>query len=240
SGLILKLMLSCLFASDYLRELFAPFADYYIASGFEDPYTYFIQNGNGNEFPYPPLMLFIFSLPRLILWPIFGETAMFGSIYGLIFRLPLLAADFGILVVLIRWLKTHTRQVLIWYWLSPVLIYINYFHGQLDVIPVALLMASLYFLFKNKWYYSFIFLGMAIATKTNMLLVIPFSFIYMIRHSGTGWKELSFCSAILVAMIALFNLPFINSQGMMSMVYDNPVQRQVFDLYYQFDQNLYF
>lgn len=239
AGVIIKIGLSALFASGYMRDLFAPFANHYIGSGFDDPYQYFLENGSGNEFPYPPLMLWLFSLPRMILWPILpGALEQFGMADSILFRIPLLIADFAILLVLMRWLKTKTRQVLIWYWLSPVLIYINYFHGQLDVIPMAFMMISLYLLFKNKWILSFLFIALAIGCKTNMVLVLPFYLLYLIRARQVDFKTFALSVLTLFVSVLLINLPYLGSEGMLKMVYDNPVQRQVFDLYYQFNSSL--
>lgn len=239
AGVGVKLALSILFASDYLRELFAPFGNYFISSGFANPYDYFAQNGTGTEFPYPPLMLWLFSSFRAMFWVLFpGGIDGFSFIDSLLYRLPLFIADISILFVLMRWLKTRTRQVLIWYWLSPVLIYINYFHGQLDVIPMAFLIGSLYFLFKNKQEYSFFILGLAIACKTNMVLVLPFYFIYLWRIPSVDFKKIISVISILFVTVLLLNLPYINSKAYINMVYNNPVQQQVFDLYYQFNSSL--
>ncbi len=239
AGVGVKLALSILFASDYLRELFAPFGNYFISSGFANPYEYFAQNGTGTEFPYPPLMLWLFSSFRAMFWVLFPSGVDgFSFIDSLLYRLPLFIADISILFVLMRWLKTRTRQVLIWYWLSPVLIYINYFHGQLDVIPMAFLIGSLYFLFKNKQEYSFFILGLAIACKTNMVLVLPFYFIYLWRIPSVDFKKIISVISILFVIVLLLNLPYINSEAYINMVYNNPVQQQVFDLYYQFNSSL--
>jgi uridine kinase/Gpi18-like mannosyltransferase len=239
AGLAIKVIIACFFASGYMRDLFAPFANYFIGSGFDDPYSYFITNGNGNEFPYPPLMLWLFSLPRAIVWPLIpGSIESFTFWDSLIYRIPLIVADFVILIILIRWLKTRTRQVLVWYWLSPVLIYINYFHGQLDVIPMAFMMSSLYLLFKNRWTWAFVCLSMAIACKTNMVLVVPFYGLYVFRSSQINIKTLLFALLGLIIPVMIINLPYFNSQGMWQMVYNNPVQQQIFDLYYQFNTTL--
>jgi uridine kinase/Gpi18-like mannosyltransferase len=239
AGVLVKLVLSVLFASDYLRELFAPFGNYFISSGFENPYEYFAQNGTGTEFPYPPLMLWIFSSVRAMTWFLFpGSVEVFSLVDSLLYRIPLFIADLGILFVLMRWLKTKTREVLIWYWLSPVLIYINYIHGQLDVIPMTFLIGSLYFLFKNKWEYSFLLLGFAIACKTNMILVLPFFIIFLLRIPHVNFKKIISVIALLFLTVLCLNLPYISSEAYINMVYNNPVQKQVFDLYYQFNSNL--
>src|SRR6185436_16042251 len=103
--------------------------------------------------------------------------------------------------------KTRMRQVLVWYWLSPILIYINYFHGQLDVIPIALLFASLYFLFKNRILYSFLFLGLAIGTKTNIVLVFPFYLIYLFRAPNIRLREIVLSVLVFGLTVILINLP---------------------------------
>jgi uridine kinase/Gpi18-like mannosyltransferase len=238
-GVLVKLVFSILFASDYLSELFAPFGNYFISSGFANPYEYFAQNGTGTEFPYPPLMLWLFSSFRALFWVLLpGGIDVFSLADSLLYRIPLFIADLSILFVLMRWLKTQTRQVLIWYWLSPVLIYINYFHGQLDVIPMAFLIGSLYFLFKNKWAYSFLILGFAIACKTNMVLVLPFFIIYLWRIPTIDFKKIITVMSIMISTVLLLNLPYISSADYVNMVYNNPVQQQVFDLFYQFNSNL--
>lgn len=237
AGVLIKLVLSCLFASAYLKDQFAPFADYFIGHSFANPYEYFSQHGTGTEFPYPPAMLYIFSLPRLLLWPFTGHDT-FGIAASLIYRIPLFVADFTILIILMRWMKSRTRQVLIWYWLSPVLIYINYFHGQLDVIPIALLFVSLYFLFKSRWMFTFVFLAVAICCKTNIALVIPFYVIYLFRTPQVKFKNIPIALGTLIAIVLLINLPWAGSKGFVNMVYNNPVQQQIFDLFYQFNTTL--
>jgi uridine kinase len=239
AGMLIKLALPILFASGFLRNLFVPFANYFIESGFSDPYLYFSQNGTGMEFPYPPLMLWIFSLPRMIVWPLIpGSSGVFSIADSILYRIPLLLADLVILFILIRWLKTRTRGVLVWYWLSPVLIYINYFHGQLDVIPMAFLISSLYFLFKNKWMQAFLLLGCAIGCKTNMILVLPFYGIFLFRTPHVTIGSALKCLLVLFGIVLLVNLLYLDSRGFIAMVYNNPVQQQIFDLYYQFNDTL--
>ncbi|WP_317898638.1 hypothetical protein [Aurantibacillus circumpalustris] len=238
AGLSIKILLSFFFASAYLRDLFAPFVEYFVSSGFENPYAHFIEQGKGNEFPYPPMMLWLFSIPRIIFSPFCSTDGVLNLFESFVYRIPLLLADLCILFVLIRWLKTRMREVLVWYWLSPVLIYINYFHGQLDVLPIAVLFISLYFLFKQKWVLSFLFLAFAIGCKTNMVLVFPFYSIYLWRTQNMSWRKGLLPLALFGVVVFLINLPYLFSPAFISMVYNNPVQQQVFDLFYQFNGTL--
>lgn len=228
SGLLIKLVCGCLLASGFMTHLFAPFVNYAVNDDAFGVYTAFNDHGFGNEFPYPPLMLLLLSVPRT-LFSIFDpatQTISFADIAAL--RCTILIADVIILFILLRWLKPHAKKVMWLYWLSPVFLYINYIHGQLDVIPVCLLLLSLYCLFKKKYIVSCTWLALAICCKTSMLLAVPFILIYGYKHpavsSKTWWQAL----ALMLGCIVVVNLPYINQPGFREMVYNNPEQSKLF------------
>ncbi len=199
---------------------------------------FFGENGQGNEFPYPPLMLFLLSAGRAV-------TALFASpdpdVFGwadaLGFRLPLLLADILILLVLIRWFKTRQTSVLILYWFSPVTIYISYIHGQLDVIPMAFLFLSLHFLFRNKIWLSVMLFAAALGCKTHMVLVLTFYVWYVFRNTERKITGAIMPFLLLAITAVLIHLPFA-SPNYFEMVFRNKVQNQIFDFYYQFNTEL--
>ncbi|SFC17271.1 Uridine kinase [Flexibacter flexilis DSM 6793] len=237
-GFLIKLVLASTLASNYLVDLFAPFVNYYVSSGFQNPYDYFVAQGSTNAFPYPPLMLYILSIPRVLLSPFWsGNYNEVGHLAILAYRLPLLAADTVILYILSQWLKRSHVQLLWWYWLNPVLIYISYVHGQLDSLPIALLFISLYTLFRERVIISAIFLGLSIATKFNMVLVVPFYCLYLYRQNDNIIKT-SYYAAIIAATVIVLNLPFAFSAGFWKMVYANTEQAKIFDVSYPFGPNL--
>ena len=138
AGLVVKIILSFTFASSVLTDLFIPFVDYYVSSGFKNPYEYFLSIDVQNAFPYPALMLYIVSAPRILFgFLVDWSQVSFSGVF--LIRLPIILADFIILVILCRLIKAKNKTIIIYYWLSPVLIYINYMHGQLDAIPVSIL-----------------------------------------------------------------------------------------------------
>ena len=53
--------------------------------------------------------------------------------------------DLTIAVLLAVWFPQRVRIVLLAYWCSPLVFYVVYWHGQLDLLPTALLMVSFYF-----------------------------------------------------------------------------------------------
>ena len=227
-GLAVKLILSCFFASHFLRDLFAPFINYFVSSGFQNPYSEYTNVGLEEHFPYPTIMLYIMSVPRVLFAPFLGEGV--GFFHLLIYRLPLLFFDFVILVILLRWLKTKHQQVLWLYWLSPLVLYINYFHGQLDIIPIGLLMVALYFLFKQQWFWAMAFFALSCATKTNMIIALPFILIYGAKNK-LSIKYLIFYSLLFFSICTVVQMPFLFNVFYQKMVFQNSVQIKVFDAY---------
>lgn len=188
-GLALKCALAFLFAGPALVRGYAPFVDYFLKTGFDDPYRFFAQTGT-LVFPYPNLMLFILAIPRFLLQFIGNVGDDFVSHADVfVYRLPILAADIVIFLILARWLKHKQTKVLWYYWYAPVLLYINYVLGELDVIPMALLFVFLYFLFKDKLYVAFAFLGLTLAAKMGMVLVVPFVVVYLLVER-IPWRKI--------------------------------------------------
>lgn len=160
-GILLKIVLGTLLASHFLSDLFIPFVNYYVESGLANPYARFLEQGRPQSFPYPALMLYIMALPKILLgWLDPGDGVGFFDLF--IYRLPLLAADLAIFFILRSWLREKSSKLVWFYWFSPVIIYINYIHGQLDAIPIALLFGSLYYLFKHRFLLTALFLGKSV------------------------------------------------------------------------------
>lgn len=219
-GLALKVALSFLFAGQFLKEAFIPFVTYFFQSGFSNPYEFFYGSGAAEAFPYPPFMLYFLGF--------FGGFA--ASLSPFFIRIPLLLADIGILLVLSRLLKGKAAKLLKYYWLSPVLIYITYIHGQLDVVPIAFLLASSYLLFKKKNILSALILGLGIAAKTNLVLVIPFYILYIWKNNNEKkLAKLAVPAFITLLVFLLLNLPYIESESYLKMVYANREQPKIWN-----------
>ncbi len=224
-GLLFKILLGTFLSSKFLSDLFIPFIDYFVESGFSNPYERFLNVGEKDYFPYPAFMLYIMSLPRLLFGWIFPENPFFNLF---LYRLPLLFADIGIFLVLKKWLKTYSIKKLIYfYWLSPVLIYISYVHGQLDVIPIFLLFMSLYFLFENKLISSAFLLGLSLAAKTNITLVYPFFFVFLISK-GLKLKHIALFVFISLSSFFIVNIQYIFSSSFIEIVFHNKEQEKLF------------
>lgn len=225
-GLFLKISMCSLFLSPVLLELFMPFLNYFIDSNFRNPYEQFMNLDLAHSFPYPSLMLVLMILPKVL----FGWLMPNNLAWSLfLYKLPLLVADIGIFLILKNWLKEKNNLRLVWfYWFSPVLMYINYIHGQLDVIPIALLFFSLFFLFKNQLLYSAIILGLSLSAKTHIVLVYPFLLIFLFSRN-TQTKKLLLFFTIPVLTFFLINLAYIFDVSFLKMIFFNSEQAKLFN-----------
>lgn len=231
AGLALKIILSFLFAGRFMREAFIPFVTYFWDSGFQNPYEFFMNSGITDAFPYPPLMLYILGF----------LGGFLSDLSPFFIRIPLLLADIAILTVLSRLLKGNEAKIILYYWFSPVLIYINYMHGQFDVIPIAFLLVSLYAIFRKELFISAVILGLGIATKTNLVLAIPFYFLFVWQNNNElRIRKIAILAITTVSTFIIMNLPYLNSEDFLKMVYDNEEQTKVWDAGFEMIVNLNF
>jgi uridine kinase len=225
--LVVKLVLGATVASSYMRDLFVPFLNYFVESGFSNPWEHFAQIGRLNSFPYPPVMLYLLSIPRLLLEPfLLSGVDTVTNLHLLTMRLPLLAADLVITLILIRWFPYRVKRVLLFFWCSPFVIYITYWHGQLDIIPTALFVCSLYVLRNNHYALAMVFLGFALATKTHLLAALPFLLVYL--YQKVGLRRSAIYTLVSLGVYFLLILPYLPGDAFRLMVFGTEEQSRLF------------
>ncbi len=203
AGLVTKLVAATLFGSHFATRWFAPFVYAFVHGRFQEPWTPFYERGETLAFPYGPGMLGLLSLSWL---PALVSSFDPGSHLGLLLlRLPLLGADLAILLFLMRWLRVHAQDALLTYWLSPIVFYATYVHGQLDLLPTALVCASLFLLFKRRVLAGAVFFGIALATKGHLLIAAPFVAVFLYRQRR---NYLAFTLVAFATTALLYSIPF--------------------------------
>ena len=157
--LMCKLFFGSILASHFLYALFIPFLNIYAASPFSNPWQSAIDNGIPNAFPYGPVMFYLMIIPR-VLFSWMTSSDIFTVTWANLFlaRMPLLVADVAIFWMLVRFLNTNERRARLLWLASPIVFYVTYVHGQLDIIPTAILMASLVFLVRGRYVWSAVIL----------------------------------------------------------------------------------
>lgn len=164
------------FGSYFLRDLFIPFVDFGVTRFPENPWA----NHPAHFFPYGSFLYAVLFVPKWIGWKLFGEEALGGTALSLfLLKAPLLSFDLLAFRSLRRFARGNDGSVLAWYWLNPVLIYITYFHGQLDIVSMSLTLASLWCLIRNRLPLSAIIYGLALSSKFHVAIVAPFVLAYL-------------------------------------------------------------
>lgn len=221
--IFIKMLLLYIFSSDYYNILFKPFVKVFIDCHC-NPWEYYLENNlNSDAFPYHGLMLFIFTP--------FAFIENIASVdLGFIFKIPLLLADMAILFVFLKLFPNKTNKVYIFYFLNPIIIYTTYIHSQLDIIPTAFLFLSIFFLISYKVNMSALFFGFALATKIHTIVAAPLVlfYAYNIFKINIILRYVIF----LLLVLAIFDLPFLFSNGFINMVIFNKTQTLIFDTFF--------
>ena len=222
-GFLAKIFTIIIFSSVVTDDLFFPFVSYYAESNFDNPYKFF-SDETLEPFPYPLGMLYVLSLLIFLL-----KTISVFELSSWILKIPILFCDIILFYVIKSWLNHKSiTKLLVLYWLSPVLFYISYFYGQLDIVPISILFISLYFLFKNQLNKSAIFLGFALSTKTMIAIIIPFLLVFLISQKLQLFKVFIYLVLLSLSFI-LINLPFLTDSYFIEMVFNNSTQGQIFE-----------
>ena len=226
--LFIKLSVLFLFSSAYSVELFLPFVNIFI-EGNLNPWQYYYNNTlDLNSFPYHGLMLYILSIPFIFI-ELFDINNQQFIIF--IFKTPLFLADIAIFYILSDIYSRKKNKVVFYYLMNPVIFYAIYIHSQLDIIPISLLLLSLYFLIKSRILYFSLALGLALSTKLNILISLPLFFFYLLKNHSLKKAIIYILPPVLILLI--FDFPFLLSNGFLEMVLFNSKQSLIFDSYYK-------
>ncbi len=222
-GLALRILLIIAILPSPVDQWYVPFLNNSIASLTLDPWQSWLNEGGAAvAFPYGYAM-WLFLLPFSLLCKLFSLPLAFG--YGL----SLVVADFGLLVILRKLLKTKDVFLLAIYWLSPISLIASYFLGYNDIIPVFLLMSAIYFMRDHHLFVSGVILVAAISAKLSMILSLPFFLIYFFHNGNLRQIFHQFIIGFALGFGILF-LPFLLSQAGIHMVANNPEVEKIYQL----------
>ena len=235
AAVLFKLLLMGLFSSDYQDLMFIPFVQCFLDG--ENPYQYYYDNHLLSSFPYPPVMLFIECVGGILVragaaLPIFARN--------LLFKLPLLLMDLLGLYYLMRISRSRRKYILVLYFLSPIVLYATYMHGQLDIIPTVFLVGAIYYLTETGVCAErtahndgkFVaFLTLSLASKFHIAVVLPLFFLYLYKKKGR--KKAVVLTGLPLLFTACIVSPFWGS-GFANMVLFNKEQSVIGDVYLEY------
>lgn len=237
-GLAIKLFLIFFINPDISTNLFLPF----LKNSFEnisfDPWNNFLNSGGQiNSFPYGLVMLICY-FPLSFIGNLLDKYIIDYNFFELFFKLTSLIFDYILLISLNLITENKNKNLLfISYWISPIVIYITYIHGQLDIVPIAILIFSLFLIKLNKFMLAGLFFALAFSTKFSMLIALPFILIYIYKRKGFE-KEFFIYSLTFFITIFLFFYPFLYSSGFSKMVLETKELNRLYTVFIFYGSNL--
>jgi uridine kinase len=220
-GLGIRIALIFLVLPVPVADWYAPFLGASIAQPTLDPWSVWLgQGGTLAAFPYGYSMWLAF-LPLTLICKLFGMPLHLG------YAFTLLVADLGLLSVFRKLLPKRERLLLAAYWLSPIVLIATYVLGLNDLVPVVLLVLSLYFSRKLKFCHAGVFCILAISAKLSMVLALPFFVIYFLHSRALHCLFPAFLKGSTVTLL-VFGLPFLLSGAAVQMLLSNPEMGKVY------------
>jgi len=227
-GLAIRILLVWAVLPAPVSNWYVPFLDASTSQLSLDPWGVWLAGGGTPAaFPYGYVMWLVF-LPFTLLCKLLGIPLAFG--YGA----TLVAADFGLMLLLQRLLNASERLLLAIYWLSPIVIVASYVFGFNDLVPVLLLTLSLYFVRRARLSWAGATVVAAISAKLSMVIALPFFLIYLL-HNRALRQHLRFFAKGLGAGAVLVLLPFLFSGAGVGMLFNNPEMGKIYRLAFNLD-----
>ena len=166
---------------------------------------------------YPPINQLFFIIAAF-----FGGKSILSSVIAL--RVILILADIGILYFgrkLLQQLNLKENAIF-WFFLSPFVIIELTGNLHFEGVMLFFIIWSLYLLFKGKWFWAAVLLGISVSVKLIPLLFLPLLFRYFSKEnrdkslmssltSIAMTKLLKFYAVVLITVVLTF-APFLSSE----------------------------
>lgn len=226
---LLKVFVAVCFSSDYQNLMFMPFVKQFLSGiGSDDwnVYQYYYENNLISSFPYTPLMLVIECIGGWL-----NEVFHLSkAVSVLVFKLPSFIFDFMGLYYLVRLFPDKRRYAAVLYYASPIILYAVYMHGQLDLIPTALLFGSIFYLHReggHKYFLSAVMFAFSFLTKTHVIVALPLILLFVWHRKGFVKALYYLCVVSVLAVVCI--APFW-SEGFVRRVLLNSEQNVVMQM----------
>ncbi len=227
-GVLFKLLLMGFFSSDYQDMMFIPFVKCFLSG--ENPYQVYYDNALLPSFPYPPVMLLVECIGGIFI-SLFEGMPLF--LRNLVCKLPILLVDLLGLSFLLCLSRDKRKYILILYFLSPIILYASYMHGQLDLIPTVFLVGAVYYLTQTgraakketacEWRFI-LFFTLALSSKLHIAAALPLFYLYLYKKKG--WRKAVCMTGLPILFSIVAILPFWGT-GFVNMVLLNKEQQAI-------------
>lgn len=235
SGLIIKLLAVFILMPELHSEYYLNFINNLTFNNFLDPWTHHIKvGGDIKDFPFG-LVMYILAIPIFIFNELFSTFEIISS--PLLLKLSFLVVDVLICLIFFRYFGQFSRNILILYWLSPLVFFITYWHGANDIFPVLFVTLSLILLNEQSYKKSAIFIALAISAKFSMIMIYPIVIVYVLLRNKFSLEIFYKYAAYSIGLFLALNSPILWSSGFFEMAYGASKSAEIFDLYIPFSSS---
>ncbi|HYX33211.1 MAG TPA: hypothetical protein VE954_08850 [Oligoflexus sp.] len=207
-GLVLKLSLIPTTDSYFVRDLFIPFIDKAIETGSLNPWLH----KEPHQFPYGAVLFVVLAWPKALFFKL-GFSALGTGALGLfLFKFPLLLVDLAVYFSVKRKFEVEPSRWLGFYWLNPILIYVAYVAGHIDLVPMAFITFACFALCRGQVLLAGLWAGLSVASKFHTALAFPLLFLFIWRNTfwpQAFWDLSKFACVSALVGLAGFYLPYV-------------------------------
>ncbi|MCE7612104.1 hypothetical protein LZS97_18070 [Vibrio fluvialis] len=223
-GILIKLFLIFAVQPESIAKWYAPFVYLSLPSHSIDPWSVWLsQGGDVVAFPYGYMMWLLFL-------PLFGLAALIGFPIEVAYGITILLVDLSVLFLLSKMYQDKKDKVILFYWLSPIVIVASYVLGYNDLVPIAFLISSLLCLRNMKMVLTGLLFTAAISAKLSMIVALPFFLIYFRNNRTIKHLLPQFAYGLLLGGILLI-FPFVAiSDSGLTMLFSTPEINKIYDL----------
>lgn len=226
-GLVLRLCLLFIGGSSLFQNLFIPFLDHFAQNPFSNPWNSFAPE----YFPYGLFPLILLGGPKILAYQIWGELSLGINAFNFfLLKFPLLLFDVILFWALSRFTRINNHRLTWFYWLNPVVIYINFVLGHFDVISMGLIVLCLFFIGKQHWISAGILAGLALISKFQVAIMLPFiaAYIWNNHYRIKALKHIGvfFLMASVTTLIGF--LPLYEAKHLIYSTFSSPETQRLF------------
>ena len=133
-------------------------------------------------------------------------------LFALLIKIPIFICDVGICLLLYRFIaRLHGSERLgvmagAAYFLSPFTLWVSAFWGMFDALPVLLTFLAFMLLVEEKYEFSGLVTGFAVAAKYFALLIVPIALVTILRRKPDKLKSYLLLLALPIVVVSL---PFL-------------------------------
>jgi uridine kinase len=206
-GLVARLLLILFVQPFYSEQSYFTFIREVVSPLTMESWDTFISLDGANVFSYRHPMALIF-IPLTSLGMGIDELSGASGVFSAIgFKLTLLIFEAIGLWIALHIIPNRDKLVIAVYWISPLSLFVTYWYGRTEIVPVVMMLAAFAALRNNEIRVTGALLGVGVAAKLIMIFIVPFFTIHMWRSRRLRADLPKFAVAIVTVALTIL-VPF--------------------------------